>query len=109
MLMGESRRSQGSRRKGQILWLLNQAANSEPAGQLHPCKKSSDAELASCSEGEEPDTHPLISKMVLIWKQIRDGSLRGIYQHCRIKPSWGRSRNMQDCLDLQKAPCLGFS
>lgn len=109
MLTGECCWSQGARRKGRVIWLLNQAANLEPAGRLHPCKKSSDGELASCGEGEEPDTHSLISNMVLIWKQIWDESLREFCQRCQIKPSWGGSRNVQDCPDLQKVPFLGFS
>lgn len=74
MLKGESHQLHCIRRKDQVLWLLNQAANLEPAGQLHPCKKNSDTELVSCSEGEEADTHPLSSNMVLIWKQIGDGN-----------------------------------
>lgn len=102
MFTEESCRSHGARRKGRVLQFLTQAANSEPAGRLHPCKKSSDAELLFCREGDKPDTDPLISNMVWIWKQTGDGSLQEFCQHCQIKPSWGRFRNVQDCLDLQR-------
>ena len=47
--------------------------------------------------------------MVLIWKQIRDGSLREFCQHCQIEPSWDGSRNVQHCPDLLRVPRLGFS
>lgn len=67
-LTEESWRSQGAGRKGWVRWLWNRAANSEPAGRLHPCKKNRDAELASCDEGEEWDPLFLFSDMVLIGK-----------------------------------------
>lgn len=94
MLTGQSCWLQGAKKKGQVFWLLNQAASLELAGQLHPCKKSNDAELASCGEEKEPDTHLLISNIALIWKLIRGGRLQEFCQHCQMKPFWGRSRNI---------------
>lgn len=44
VLTEESHCSQGAGRKGLGLQCWNQAANWEPSGRLHPCKKSKDAE-----------------------------------------------------------------
>lgn len=102
MLTGQRCRSHGARRKRHVLKLLTRAANSEPAGRLHPCKKSSDAELLFGGEGDEPDTRPLIPNTVWIRKHTGDGSLQEFCQRCQIKASWGGSRNVQGCLDLQR-------